>query len=63
MRVTLTLQKVDKITGACTSLLNKRMRVSIRDVCRVIGLLVSNFMGLCLAPYIIGLWKRISPSP
>ena len=50
MRVTLTLQKVDKITGACTSFSNKRLRVSIRDVCRVIGLLVSSFPGVMFGP-------------
>ena len=50
MRITLTAQKVEKIQSACTTLLNKSSRVSIRDVSRVIGLLVSSFPGVMFGP-------------
>ena len=50
MRITLTLHKVEKIISACTSLLHKSNRVSIRDVSRVIGLLVSSFPGVMFGP-------------
>ena len=50
MRITLTLQKIEKIVIACISLLNKSNRVSIRDVSRVTGLLVSSFLGVMFGP-------------
>ena len=50
MRITLTSQKVEKIQSACASLLNKSSRVSIRNVSRVIGLLVSSFPGVMFGP-------------
>ena len=50
MRITRTLQKVEKIMSACALLLNKSNRVSIREVSRVIGLLVSSFPGVMFGP-------------
>ena len=50
MRITQTLQKIEKIVNACTSLLNKSNRVSIREVSRVIGLLASSFPGVMFGP-------------
>ena len=41
---------MEKTISACTSLLHKSNRVSIRDVSRVIGLLVSSFPGVMFGP-------------
>jgi hypothetical protein len=50
MRITLTTSKVDKIIVTCTTLVNKRNKVSIREFSRVIGLLVSSFPGVMFGP-------------
>jgi hypothetical protein len=50
MRITLTLQKVEKIMSACALLLNKSNRASICEVSRAIGNLVSSFHGVMFGP-------------
>ena len=46
MRITLTPHKVEKVISACTSLLHKSNRVSIRDI----ELIVSSFSGVMFGP-------------
>ena len=50
MRVSLTLPKVEKIQDAYHALLNKCAGVSIREVSRVIRLLVSSFSEVMFGP-------------
>lgn len=50
MRISLTPQKVEKVQNACISLLRKANKVLIREVSRVIGLIVATFPGVMFGP-------------